>query len=165
MAIRECKIRKIRREMMKTNKCMQIRLLLGYLFLVILIVGCGPIMIPGTGPDDTNPLVNTSWRLVEIHGQEPIPETEVTLEFTAETLGGRAGCNSFGGSYQADQEGNLEIEDIVQTQIFCEEPEGVMDQEAEYLDALREAASYRLAGERLEILNRVGEITLVFEPS
>jgi hypothetical protein len=44
------------------------------------------------------------------------------------------------------------------------EPEGVMDQEQAFLAALASVTGYRLAGERLELLDGAGETVLVFEP-
>ena len=44
------------------------------------------------------------------------------------------------------------------------DPEGVMDQEQAFLVALASAASYRLAGARLELLDATGSVILAFEP-
>ena len=44
------------------------------------------------------------------------------------------------------------------------EPEGVMDQEQTFLAALAPVASFRLAEERLELLDETGGVILMFEP-
>jgi hypothetical protein len=58
----------------------------------------------------------------------------------------------------------LGVGDVAVTEMWCMEPEGVMDQEQAFLDALASVASYRLAGDRLELLDETGEAILIFEP-
>lgn len=45
---------------------------------------------------------------------------------------------------------------------LCSTPGGIMEQEAAYIEALRSAASYRVADDRLKIDNAAGETILVF---
>jgi hypothetical protein len=46
---------------------------------------------------------------------------------------------------------------------LCSEREGVVEQEAACIEALRDAASYRVTDDRLEIADASGETTLVLE--
>jgi heat shock protein HslJ len=101
--------------------------------------------------------------LVSLNGQEPLPGTQVTLRFEEQELGGEASCNDYGGSYTTTPDGGLTITELIQTEMACLEPEGVMEQEASYMGTLAVAASYQVAGERLEIRNAAGETVLVFE--
>jgi heat shock protein HslJ len=45
---------------------------------------------------------------------------------------------------------------------LCSEPQGIMEQEVEYLDALMSARSFKIEGNRLEILDPSGAQILVF---
>ena len=48
------------------------------------------------------------------------------------------------------------------TEMACASPEGVMEQEAAYMEALQSAAAYRVVENRLELEDAAGETTLVF---
>jgi heat shock protein HslJ len=126
---------------------------------------CSPnVLDPETGRNDQPPLEGTSWILTELHGQNPLPGAEPTLTFDSENAVGQTGCNSFGGAYEAGPDGSIRFVELFQTEIFCMGPQGVMDQEADYLSALHQAAFYKYSDDRLEIQNMAAEITLVFEP-
>ena len=56
------------------------------------------------------------------------------------------------------------ISDVASTEMWCSDPEGVMDQEQAFLAALASVASYRLAGERVELFDGMGGVILTFEP-
>jgi len=76
-------------------------------------------------------------------------------------------CNGYGGGrdsgkYTATGDGTLAIPMIAVTLQLCSEPEGIMEQEAAYIEALRSAAAYRVMDDRLEIDNAAGETPLVF---
>ena len=43
---------------------------------------------------------------------------------------------------------------------MCSEPEGVMQQEAEFQTTLQSAATFRIDGNRLEIQNGAGQIVI-----
>ena len=115
------------------------------------------------GGEQSPPLAGTEWKLVELNGRAPIEGTEISLNFEKERGGGNSGCNSYGGAYTSGAEGKLEFGEIEQTLMFCMEPEGVMDQETEYAHLLLQAASYRMADERLEIQDGGGVTILKFE--
>ena len=106
-------------------------------------------------------LERTHWVLDTLNGSPPVAGTEITLQFEDGTAAGLAGCNSYGGSYEAT-DGRLSIPEIIRTEMACLEPEGVMEQENAYLMALQGAAAYRLVDDRLQIENAAGEATLVF---
>jgi heat shock protein HslJ len=58
----------------------------------------------------------------------------------------------------------MSISDVAHTEMWCADPEGVMDQEQAFLAALAPVASYRLAGQRLELLDGTGAVLLTFAP-
>jgi heat shock protein HslJ len=73
-----------------------------------------------------------------------------TATFTNGTISGSAGCNNFTATYQA--EGNrLSIGPAATTRKHCAEPDGIMQQEQEYLDALARVHTYTLKPGILEL--------------
>jgi heat shock protein HslJ len=131
--------------------------LLAVLILALLAACAGPA---GPAPGVVE-LEGTRWVLDTLNGEPPVPGSEITLQFEDGNLGGSAGCNSYGGSYEAT-DGRLSIPEIVRTEMACLEPEGVMEQEDAYLAALQSAAIYRMVDGRLQVENAAGEPTLVF---
>jgi heat shock protein HslJ len=111
-----------------------------------------------TEPAATEPaeLAGTSWMLESIgmpdDPQPVLEDSEITLLFDEQdgTLAGNAGCNQYQGSYERDGD-QLNVGALISTRMACAEPEGVMLQEREYLDALQSAESYQVQGEQLTI--------------
>jgi heat shock protein HslJ len=91
-----------------------------------------------------------------------LEDSEVTLLFDEQggTLAGMAGCNQYRGSYERDDD-QLNVGALISTRMACVEPEGVMQQEREYLDALQSAESYAVQDEQLTITN-ADDTVLVF---
>ena len=56
----------------------------------------------------------------------------------------------------------MTIPNFIITDKDCPSPESVMQQERTYVEALRNAAAYRIIEDRLEIDNAAGETILVF---
>jgi heat shock protein HslJ len=118
-----------------------------------------PAATPTVEPAPAADLVGTEWVLVRYGPQgnlaKPLPENLPTLSFQQDSLGGNTGCNQFGGEYEVA--GNrIEISDIFQTLIACDEP--IMEQERDYLEALRAAKTYTLAEENLTLVYEGGEL-------
>jgi heat shock protein HslJ len=147
---------------MLTRKGMLIPLFM--MVMLLAVAGCGPInIVPDTGPEETPSLAGTAWVLTRINNRGPVEGAEVTLSFDETTAGGNSGCNSYGGDYTAGTDGSLTIGEIVQTLMLCTEPEGVMELEEEYINTLRLASLYRVANDRLEIMDQAGSIILEYE--
>ncbi len=125
--------------------------------IAVLLVGCG------SSSDDGASLQGTQWALVTLGGESPLPGTAPSAEFTEDQISGSTGCNTYFSTYEVSG-GELSIGAVAVTEMWCMEPEGVMDQEQAFLDALASVASYRMAGERLELLDGTGEAILTFEP-
>jgi len=82
--------------------------------------------------------------------------TKITASFADDgSLTGSSGCNTYRTSFTLGR-GSIQIERPAATEMACEEPEGVMDQEAAYLAALPTAVGYRLDGESLSLLSPDG---------
>lgn len=103
----------------------------------------------GNVPRSKFSLENTDW-ILKSYGPSDnltpvIDDTGVTLRFdkAAGTFGGSAGCNNYGGSYEVDSN-NLSLADIVHTEMYCVEPEGIMEQETAYLARLQTSTAYQL---------------------
>lgn len=112
-------------------------------------------------------LEDTIW-VLESYGDPEnlnavLEDTEITINFiSAEVkMEGSAGCNSYFGSYEV--EGNqLSIPGpIGATEMYCMEPEGIMEQEQEYLAILQDAESYEIEDDQLQIVS--GDKVLVFK--
>jgi heat shock protein HslJ len=83
----------------------------------------------------------------------PIVDTEITAEFAEDgTVSGSSGCNTYTGGYTLEGD-TVAIGPLASTRMACEEPEGVMDQEQQYLVALESAATWSIRGDILEFRN------------
>ena len=75
---------------------------------------------------------------------ETIEDVEVLMNFDGkEMVSGNAGCNKYSGRYVTDGLA-ITIEDILNTIIFCELPEGLMDQEDLFFELLDRVEFYRI---------------------
>lgn len=111
-------------------------------------------------------LADSTWEVVNYNnGREAVvgllPDTEITANFgVGGELTGNAGCNEYFTSYAV--EGNaIEIGAPGTTFRFCPEPEGVMDQEFEYLNALQSAATYSIQANMLQMRTAADQLALV----
>lgn len=110
------------------------------------------------------------WELTAYTGADGnsvnvLPDSQVTVLFEFDQLGGSAGCNTYGGGFMLT-EMNLEIGELVSTQMACT-PDELMPQETAYLNALSMAVSYQINDDQLDLLNADGDVILsyaVIEP-
>lgn len=102
------------------------------------------------------------WALTSLNGSPPLEGSTVTIQFDENQVSGSAGCNSYGGQFNAGQDGSLTFENVFNTEMACMEPEGVMEQETTYLQTLTQTASFTIADGQLELMNQAGETILVF---
>ena len=109
-------------------------------------------------------LIDTEWLLTSLTGDSLLVGSRITLNLGGEGFEGYAGCNSYGGEYEAADGGILLSSDISHTELDCLSTEGIMEQEMAYIQALRSSATYRLTDSRLEIADASGETILVFAP-
>jgi heat shock protein HslJ len=128
--------------------------------LIILVVVILATALAACGDSDDAALENTAWELESLSGNSVLPGTTITLEFSDQEISGSAGCNHYGGAFEAKGK-DLSIADIFFTEMACLE-EGVMEQEGQYLGVLGSAARYQVSGDRLEIFDEAGTQILVF---
>ncbi len=80
-----------------------------------------------------------------------LADSEITVAFNNDgTISGNAGCNSFSGSYVTEGI-NVTISDLLNTLKACDQPEGIMGQETQFLNALSIVSTYRIEGSQLEM--------------
>ena len=132
------------------------------LVLTILLVACA------TAETDQPPaggavLLDSEWVLTSLSDSALIEGTQITLALGEKSLEGSAGCNTYGGSYTATED-SLRLSDLYWTEMGCLEPEGILDQEMAYLNALNTVSSYQVDADRLELYNEAGTQILVFGP-
>lgn len=122
-----------------------------------------PLPLPPAGPiadavrqaqKDWPWIAGTRWELAAIDGEKPIESTSIWISFKPDEtwVSGHSGCNRFTGSYIRRGEDGIRIGPISSTRMFCQQPEGVMQQEARFLHLLTEAISYRATREWLHLL-------------
>jgi heat shock protein HslJ len=89
-------------------------------------------------PAPTVTLEGTVWELrFQDYGNNMLSPivvgTEVTATFAAGQMTGSTGCNTYHAAYTLGDDGAFSAPDVVSTRMSCEEPKGIMDQEAQYL--------------------------------
>jgi heat shock protein HslJ len=106
---------------------------------IFLITSCGDNV--NTKQEDTN------WFL-RSYGEEDylisiIDGTEITATFISndDRISGSAGCNTYSANYEMDGK-QLSINEMSYTEMACQLPEGIMEQEQEFLSILRNARSF-----------------------
>ncbi|MCB0070221.1 MAG: META domain-containing protein [Caldilineaceae bacterium] len=124
-----------------------------------------PTPVPPTATPAGDPLAGTRWEVVQFNNGSGITtllaETRITVEFSADgQVTGNAGCNNYFGPYQASGT-NITIQPPAATSQACAEPEGVMEQEAQFLSALPTAATFRLDGDSLELRTAGDQIAVM----
>jgi heat shock protein HslJ len=122
-----------------------------------------PLPLPDAGPiadavrqaqKDWPWIAGTRWELAAIEGVTPIEGSRIWIAFKPDEtwVSGSSGCNRFTGSYIRRGEDGIRIGPLSSTRMFCNQPEGVMQQEARFLHLLGEAASYRATREWFHLL-------------
>jgi heat shock protein HslJ len=103
----------------------------------------------------TDPLVGTLWRVTtypHLEGGLALPDRQLTAVFQPDgRLTGQANCNEYAGTYTAT-ETRLVIGEAVTAGQSCVEPQGVMEQEAAYLAALRDVTGFDIRGRELYLI-------------
>jgi heat shock protein HslJ len=129
--------------------------------ILAVIVTLLTLALAACGGSGTSALRDTAWELESLVGKDLLPGTTITLKFSDDQVSGSAGCNQYGGSYQAG-ENSLGVGDVFWTEMGCLEPEGILEQEGLYLATLTAAAKYQITADRLKIFDEVGAQVLVF---
>jgi heat shock protein HslJ len=113
----------------------------------------------------TSGLENKKW-ILESYGQEGslnkvLDGTEITLTFegSKDQVRGSSGVNTYSGSYRIN-ENRLSILELAWTEMYRDDPPGVMEQEEHYLSAFKDSESFVIQDEKLIIT--AGEQVLIY---
>jgi heat shock protein HslJ len=110
-------------------------------------------------------LEGTVWHLTGYNTGSAITslilDTGITVTLTDGQIEGSAGCNGYFASYALDGS-HIELGPVANTEMYCMEPEGVMDQEMDYLATLASADTYEIDRNTLTLLNAEGMRLLTY---
>jgi len=122
-------------------------------------------------------LAGTTWDVIGYNtGTQAVRSvvngTTLTLEFDeAGKAGGSSGCNTYDGPYTTSGDYSVvggqpvTIGPIASTKMACVEPDGVMEQESQFLAALTSSGLWRLVGANLELRGVDGALQVSAAPS
>jgi heat shock protein HslJ len=115
-------------------------------------------------------LVGTPWEVTGYNnGREavrsPVVDSFITLQFQAESVvTGNATCNTYNGTFTSDDAGTVTVGPLATTRMACASDE-LNQQEAEYLAALQNAATYDITNGMLTIRDADGATQVVAVPA
>ncbi len=118
--------------------------------------------------DETIPLIGTNWEVISYNnGKEAVVSVMTSTQMTAVfgkdgVMAGSAGCNRYSAGFETEGE-NIVIGPAASTEMFCVEPEGIMEQESLYLAAIQNAATYRIDNDRLELRDASGALQASYQ--
>jgi heat shock protein HslJ len=117
-------------------------------------------------PQTVSQIVGVNWEVVNFNNGQaltgPVAGTTITAVFGEDgQMSGNAGCNNYSAGYTVEGS-SLTIGPAISTMMMCAEPEGVMEQEMAYLQALQTVASYSLQGDRLDLLTAEGTFVAIY---
>ncbi|UCB42012.1 MAG: META domain-containing protein [Dehalococcoidales bacterium] len=140
-------------------------LIIPLVLLVIVFVACKfePMTFDDEPEDEPLDFENIEW-VLESFGEPGnirlvIEGSAITASFSSATheVSGSAGCNYYSGDYEADNS-ELSIPAVGNTEMACMEPEGVMEQEQQYLRLLILVESYETDDGQLRITCSDGSV-------
>ena len=124
--------------------------------------GAGDRQSSGSDPND---LVGVVWVLDEASISRLVAdvptEAQVTLTFEDGQAHGSAACNSYGGAYQASDDGSLSFDSFAVTQMACDP--ALMTLETAYLEVLGGVSAFEV-GTSGDLSLSNGDTTLTFAP-
>ena len=107
-------------------------------------------------------LESTLWQAAGINnGRGGVVSTATTRLATARfedgKVSGHAGCNTFNASYEITDD-RISMGPAMTTRMHCAKPDGIMDQEQEYLAALSRARVFELTDNGLKLRDANGSL-------
>ncbi len=108
-------------------------------------------------------LTDTKWQLTSLAGKAPLPDVNVTLNFSKDAIGGNDGCNTFGGSYKTTKETLTFGNDIFSTMMYCTDEIAV--QYKAFYESLKQTATYTLTNGSLTLIDANGKVLAEFAAS
>lgn len=102
-------------------------------------------------------LRGTDWRFVEVERTRVPDGVVATLHLRDGRASGKAGCNSYGASWDVSAEGGIRFGQTMATKMACMTPAGAMQVERGVFDVLTRAVQVRREGENLILLDASGQ--------
>lgn len=138
------------------------------LYLVITFLGILALSVGAcaeSAPSQVDELESAKW-ILEQYGEQGNPkavleEKEATATFDSAEgqVTGSASCNMYFGSYEVSKN-TITISAVGSTEMYCMDPEGIMEQEQQYIKILQAAESYQIENGKLTI--NCGDNILVY---
>lgn len=130
----------------------------------LMLDGCAR---PSETPSDIDPaLLGVTWVLTSIEGREPTLGQVVTLEFRSTEIVGSMPCNNYragpGDGVYRVLDGDIRWGLVSETVELCLTPEGIMDDEAAYMEAFRDVRAYEVTAKELKLFDEEGGLLLVY---
>jgi len=113
------------------------------------------------------PLQGVEWVLTDYASADgaltpTLTGVAITAQISNAVIKGNAGCNTYSADLQLNQS-SITVTTPVTTRKACEEPEGVMAQEDQFLTDLVNAATYYIEGDTLVFQDKEGSPLLIFK--
>lgn len=129
--------------------------------LLPLLVACSAVSGSGQAK-----LSDVTWKLTSFRNDQgqvvnAFPGVETSMKFEADSVSGKAGCNSYSAKVKTSGE-SITFSEAISTLMACETPQGAMEQESAFLRALPGAAKFKISGSTLEIYDTNGALLLSF---
>lgn len=99
----------------------------------------------------------TEWRFIEIGGTAVPDDVVATLRLRGNLASGKAGCNSYGASWQMAADGGTRFGEMMSTKMACLDPAGAMRVEQGVFNALQKTAWLRPDRSNLVMLDASGK--------
>ena len=129
-----------------------------------LLDGAGKELL-GYGHVDASSLVGPAWEVTGINnGNQAVSSvivgSTVTATFAPDgTVSGSAGCNAYSAAYTLNGDA-LEVQPAAATRKFCGTPDGVMEQETAFFQALERSTSVETVSNGVTLRDATGAIQL-----
>ncbi|MBP6803149.1 MAG: META domain-containing protein [Chloroflexi bacterium] len=119
-----------------------------------------------SAPPAATTLVGAEWTVTVFNNGNQaavslVNGTEITMMFGEDgSVQGSAGCNLYFGYFTVSGE-TISVGPLATTRAFCPEPEGIMEQEDQFLAALQTAVSYTIQNGTLDLRTADGAIAVM----
>lgn len=123
----------------------------------LILAACASTAAPQGGD-----MTDTVWALTDLTGKPPADGVGISAQFSADgKVSGSAGCNRYSGTYTVSGNSITFSSPMATTMMMCDE--AVMAQESAFLQALADAKTYSMDGDKLTLKDADGNSLLVFQ--